>query len=83
MVELAIKYWGDGSYIVKQMADQPHEAGLLKLDISKVLVEVNWKPKFNASSALDYTVTWYNRYFTDRDNIAAFTEKQIMDFLNG
>jgi CDP-glucose 4,6-dehydratase len=82
MVNLAIKYWGNGSYFVNQNPNQPHEAGLLKLDISKALVEIGWQPKFNASSALNYTVTWYNSYFTNKDNIAAFTEKQIMGFIN-
>lgn len=82
MVELAIKCWGSGAYFVNKNPNQPHEAGLLKLDISKALVEIDWQPQFNASSALEYTVKWYKQYFNDAGNIAAFTEEQIVDFLS-
>ncbi|RYG05519.1 MAG: CDP-glucose 4,6-dehydratase, partial [Chitinophagaceae bacterium] len=34
MLNLAIDSWGSGTYKVEQLDSQPHEAGLLKLDIS-------------------------------------------------
>ncbi len=63
MVVKAIKCWGVGSY--KAVADSinPHEAGLLKLDISKALGHLNWKPLFNAQTAIERTISWYKNYY--------------------
>jgi CDP-glucose 4,6-dehydratase len=83
MVKLAIDCWGNGKYTVPQLDKQPHEAGLLKLDISKVTAELNWKPKFNASKAVDYTISWYREFFKDKSSINNFTENQIRTFFNG
>jgi len=80
MVKAAIQKWGSGSHEVQAFANQPHEAGLLKLDISKVNAELGWKPKTNAANAVDATMSWYKNYFHSRNEIASFTEKQILDF---
>jgi CDP-glucose 4,6-dehydratase len=61
LVERAIKTWGSGRWIDKSDAKQPHEAGLLKLDISKAMKELNWRPKLNASDAIDWTIGWYKQ----------------------
>jgi len=80
MVKKAIQSWGAGEYFVKQTSNQPHEAGLLKLDISKALVDIGWSPKFDAEAALNYTINWYRSYYNDKEHIAAYTETQIVDF---
>jgi CDP-glucose 4,6-dehydratase len=36
----------------------------LKLDISKALNELNWKPVFNASVAIERTINWYKCYYS-------------------
>jgi CDP-glucose 4,6-dehydratase len=81
MVDLAITCWGSGKSMVKQLLNQPHEAGLLKLDISKSINDLNWMPKFNAEAAVQYTINWYKKYFSDKNNIIQFTEQQIAEFL--
>jgi CDP-glucose 4,6-dehydratase len=81
MVDMAIQSWGTGEYVIKQDASQPHEAGLLKLDISKAVTELNWMPKLNAQQAIRYSISWYKQYFNDRDAAIAFTEEQITEFL--
>lgn len=81
MVELGIECWGKGEYFVHQLENQPHEAGLLKLDISKAVSTIGWKPIFNADTALKYTINWYRAYFEDGDNIVRYTEEQIKAFL--
>jgi CDP-glucose 4,6-dehydratase len=82
MVDLAINSWGSGQYFVHQAGDQPHEAGLLKLDISKATIELGWTPKYNAEQAIANTIAWYKAYFNNADSIAAFTESQIMNFID-
>lgn len=81
MVKLAIESWGSGQYKNELRKDQPHEAGLLQLDISKALTETNWKPRFDAKKAVVATVEWYKTFFTNRNSISEFTEKQINDFI--
>jgi CDP-glucose 4,6-dehydratase len=63
MVIKSIESWGSGSYYSLIDINSPHEAGLLKLDISKVLNELNWKPVFNASTAIERTINWYKCYY--------------------
>lgn len=80
MVELAIKSWGKGNFRSNQTKDQLHEAGLLRLDISKAVAELKWKPKMNASQAVLLTIDWYKHFFLKRDEIAPYTENQINIF---
>ena len=83
MLKLAIKAWGNGTYKVEKEANQPHEAGLLKLDISKVASQLNWHPKMNANQTVKFTIDWYANFKADKNGISAFTEQQILSFLNG
>lgn len=41
----------------------PHEAGLLKLDISKSRQLLNWRPVWTAKKCLEHTVNWYRAYY--------------------
>jgi CDP-glucose 4,6-dehydratase len=82
MVEQAISCWGAGEFFVSQTVNQPHEAGLLKLDISKVINELGWQPKFNTMQALSFTINWYKQFETDKQGIKKFTEQQIIEYLN-
>lgn len=53
MVESEIKIYGSGDFEIIEQANQSHEAGLLKLDISKANDELNWKPILNANNAIE------------------------------
>jgi CDP-glucose 4,6-dehydratase len=65
MVNKSIQNWGSGSYqSLIDTNNSPHEAGLLKLDINKALNELNWKPLFNASTAVERTINWYKCYYS-------------------
>ena len=59
MVVKSIKCWESGTYFVELNNNNPHEAGLLKLDISKALTDLNWKPVLNADKAIERTINWY------------------------
>jgi CDP-glucose 4,6-dehydratase len=82
MLKLAIASWGKGEYVVEQVEGQPHEAGLLKLDISKAISELQWQPKMNAQQAVSMTMDWYTEFSKNKENISKFTELQINKFLN-
>ncbi|WP_431243077.1 hypothetical protein ACQ9BO_26170 [Flavobacterium sp. P21] len=82
MLQLAIESWGKGEYIVEKTENQPHEAGLLKLDISKAISELKWKPKLNAEEAVSMTMDWYYLFFLNPNEMDQNTTKQIIDFLS-
>ncbi len=77
LVELAISIWESGNYEIPLLYNQPHEAGLLKLDISKTISELNWKPKFNSRKAIEMTLDWYKSY---NENNYSKTKEQIQKF---
>jgi CDP-glucose 4,6-dehydratase len=78
LVEKAIDAWKQGEWIDISSSDQPHEANLLMLDISKAEKELNWKPRLNATESIGWTINWYKQ---PRENAAAFTNEQIASYL--
>jgi len=63
-------------------ANQPHEAKLLRLDISKVKAEMNLVPKMDANAAITLTLDWYRKFKGDIFKVNDFTTHQILSFLN-
>lgn len=41
---------------------QPHEAGYLKLDISKAKARLSWQPTWTLETTLDYIVQWHKAW---------------------
>jgi len=82
MLKLAIQSWGKGEYEIEVDENQPHEAGLLKLDISKAISELKWQPKMDAAKAVGMTMNWYGEFFKDPNKMEQFTTLQIKSFFN-
>lgn len=80
MVDMAIAAWGKGSKFINTPANALHEAGLLKLDISKVIAQLGWQPLWNAGQAVNETILWYKSYNADPAQIKKVTEQQILNF---
>lgn len=59
LTKLGIKLWGNGSYESQVDVHAPHEAKLLKLDISQAKNELHWKPKLNSEKAIEWTIDFY------------------------
>lgn len=77
LVEEAIKSWGSGSWSDASDPAQPHEAGLLKLDITRAKNELQWNPKLSAKDAIAWTLNWYQQ----PDNKQAdYSFQQIKDY---
>lgn len=78
LVEIALKTWGNGNWKDMSNASAPHEAGLLKLSIEKAQKELNWRPKLNATQAIEFTINWYKQA---SENLAAYTFQQVENYL--
>ncbi len=61
LVNAATDIWGKGSW--KNISDpaQPHEAGILKLNINRAKKDLNWEPKLNSKQAIQWTIDWYKQ----------------------
>ena len=62
-------------------AQQPHEAGLLKLDSSKAKTNLGWNPRWNLEMALNKTIEWHQAW-QKGDDMAAFTSTQLKAYIN-
>lgn len=77
MCALAKETWNDIE--IKQIADSSkHEAGLLKLDITKAREILQWKPVWNAKKATETTVEWYKDFYQSKKINSA---QNLRDFL--
>lgn len=77
LVKTAIACWGKGDWIDMSDTTQVHEAGLLKLDISRAKKDLQWLPKMNAKQAIMQTVEWYRKPVERR---MEFTFQQIKEY---
>ncbi len=78
LVNIALKVWGIGKWGNKISVNQPHEACLLKLDISLAKKELNWAPKLPSAAAVKWTIDWYKN---EKSEQLDFTLQQINDFM--
>jgi CDP-glucose 4,6-dehydratase len=79
IIEYLVEHWGAGASWIHDKSDQPHEAQLLKLDISKAKKILQWAPKWTLFSALDSIIEWEKAWVNGED-IKTVTLKQISEF---
>lgn len=68
VVEMTCKLWG-GAATWEDCRDPNavHEAGLLKLDISKARHQLGWTPVWDLKKGIEQTVVWYRNYAEKKD----------------
>jgi CDP-glucose 4,6-dehydratase len=59
----------------------PHEAQLLKLDISKAKSRLNWYPRWDINKTLNQIINWHQAFNKDK-NVLNITKKQIIEYLD-
>ncbi len=87
LVESIIGVAKTGEYEVPPSENAPHEATLLKLDISKANARLNWRPSLSFEETIGFTVTGYldemnspgNLYEKRVDQIKAYIEKNMLN----
>ncbi len=86
VVDEVIRLWGKGEKRLNP-DKQPHEAGLLKLDISKAQSLLKWRPVYGIKEAIGETVHWYREFYerskpADRiPDMYQFTVNQINQYV--
>lgn len=81
LVQQAVQAWGRGSYRVERPEGAVHEAQLLRLDCSKAIQELQWKPKWNAAQAIAQTIEWYRLVLDEGQAPLEVTRRQLAAYL--
>lgn len=80
LVDLFVKYWGEGAIWTERYDEGPHEANFLKLDNSKLKGTFGWKPHWNLDKAVEKVVEW-SKCWIENDDVCACMDKEIQEFL--
>jgi CDP-glucose 4,6-dehydratase len=67
VVAMAQGIWGGGVVNIEQSISNPHEAGLLKLDISKATSLLGWIPRLTGQESIKATLRWYKAVLAGAD----------------
>lgn len=81
LVDLFVKYWGEGLKWINQYDGGPHEANFLKLDCSKFKTTFGWKPHWNLETAIEKVVEWSKAWVAGKD-VRPVMDKQIEELLS-
>jgi CDP-glucose 4,6-dehydratase len=77
IAERMTRYWGDGASWVLDDDKGPHEAGYLRLDISRARRDLGWEPLLRLDAALEWLVQWYRAWRSSPESIPQITISQI------
>ena len=80
LVDSFCKAWGKSQGWENMNLGGPHEAGLLKLDCSKLKSVLNWSPKWDVAYAIEKTIQWTVAY-KENESIPEIMDKQISEYL--
>ena len=74
-----VEMWGNGASWIRDSEPTAHESNILRLDASKVRLELGWKPRLGIEEALEWTIAWYQAWKRGED-MAQVTGKQIVEY---
>jgi len=63
----------------REESSQPHEACLLKLDITKARSKLGWSPRWSLATGLDKTLEWHQAW-RDGRSMTDVSTKQIEEY---
>lgn len=74
--------WGNGADVTfSHNPDDPHEAGLLRLDSSMARMYLDWETQWSLSESLKRTVDWYKAW-QDHEDMQKYSLNQIRDYVS-
>lgn len=75
------RFLGQGEVVFVDNPEKPHEANMLKLDISKSSLNLKWKPVLNFDQLIEFTVNGYKAQLNN-ENLFEDRIKQIDAYCN-
>ncbi len=80
LAQRAVDAWGAGKIHIDDSTKHQHETSMLRLDISKSVRRLDWRPKWTDLEAIDFTITWYQQYLQSPDRAEEITMNQIYKY---
>lgn len=78
----AVAAWGSGEWVREpHRSGAPHEAHLLRLDVTKAVDELAWKPVWGAAEAVRRATSWYRGFYVDGADPAALIEADLQAYI--
>ena len=78
VANISKKIWDDINIEFEKPLNDYHEAGVLKLDNTKAVSLLGWKPIWNTETAIEKTIEWYKSYY---NNNQILTVSHIKEYL--
>ena len=82
-IDVLKTHWGAGVNWKLDKQSHPHEAHTLKLDSTKAIVKLGWKPRWDLQTALKKTADWYKVYQSQPSDCRRITLQQIDEYIEG
>jgi CDP-glucose 4,6-dehydratase len=79
ILDRMVQQWGGDARWQLDGGQHPHEAGFLKLDISKARARLGWQPRWALDEALGRIVKWHQAWLA-RQDVRALCLAQIADY---
>jgi CDP-glucose 4,6-dehydratase len=80
LVERLSALWGEGAKYTVKPDNSLHESHSLRLDSSRAIQNLAWRPRLGFEEALSMTVGWYRRVFNGEDSLS-LTQNQISKYM--
>jgi CDP-glucose 4,6-dehydratase len=81
ILDKIISKWPNSSWELDQNSN-PHEAGFLKLDITKAESKLGWQPVWELSHTLEKIIDWH-RAWLDKEDMQAICLAEIEEYTRG
>jgi len=82
ILDRMVGQWGEGASWILDNGNHPHEAGYLKLDISKAKSKLQWRPTWHLEQTLEKIVRWHQAW-RNKEDMQALCLKEIQDYMQG
>jgi CDP-glucose 4,6-dehydratase len=79
VIKMTLHIWGEKVEISKDSLGQPFESPILKLDSSKAMKRLKWKPKLSIRESIEWTTTWYKK-FAEGEDMGLYTLNQVQRY---
>lgn len=73
------KIWPKIDYELNKVPDQPHEAGMLKMDCSKARAKIRWSSVWDGKTAIEKTALWYKSFY---ENSEVLSHNDLQRYIN-
>lgn len=80
LINRSISIFGSGSFVFQEIDTRPYEAHLLKLDISKAMRCLNWRPALDFHNTVAFTIAGYQAELSGEDVYSARVN-QIKEYI--